>query len=100
MTECITHKRSGSFTAEPKRLKPSDILEVFFLFSLALTGYEWSSAFKMQSHPLESEAVFVKSPWAQVAYLFVEAKLSWVVYNHHRFCKGISAAGRILLLLA
>lgn len=33
---------SGSFTTEPTRLKPSDILEVwvvfFLLFSLALTG--------------------------------------------------------------
>lgn len=74
---CIAHARSGSFTTEQALLKPSDILEVRgFLFPLALAGRESSRAFKMQTQPLEREAVFVKSTWAQVAYVFVEAILS------------------------
>lgn len=54
----------------------------------------------MQTQPRGREAVFVKSAQAQVAYLFVEAMLSFVVYVHRRFCRGVSAAERISLLLA
>ena len=50
----------------------------------------------MQTPPREREAVFVKSTRAQVAYLFVEAILSCVVYFHLRFC----SRERILLLLS
>lgn len=89
----IAHAKSGSFTTDVALFKPSDILEVGFFFCfLWLSTEESSWAFKMQTQSWEREVVFIKSTWAQVAYLFVEAILSWVVYIHCRFCKGLSAA--------